>query len=250
MALDEYNFIFTTNLEPYASNDQIMRLNPRGDDVMANMNAYITLSGDQTFRGFGSQSGPSQFIDVIARPNGMVSTLDQTRGRVYTYDSEGSLLYVFSGMGNIEGMTRRPVAIEIIGDDILVLDNHLGRILQFTPTEYGALINEAIEKRYQGDEAGAVDAWRRLVALDENFSLAWAGIGRSLLAEGDNAAAMYYLRRGMDLVHYSIAFRRNRMDVMQNALPHVFSVGTALIGLFFAYKIVRFVKKRLTEVEA
>ncbi|MCL2204629.1 MAG: gluconolactonase [Defluviitaleaceae bacterium] len=247
MALDEYNFIFTTNLEPWGSNNQVMRLNPRGEDVLLNINENVTVSGDQRFRTFGSLAGPSQLIDIIARPGGMISALDRTRGRVYTYDSEGNLLYVISGWGHMEGMTRRPVALEMLGDDIIILDAHHGRIVQFTPTEYGALINEAIYLRYTGDEIGAVYAWRRLVALDENFQLAWAGIGRSMLAEGNNAAAIYYLRRGMDMVHFSIAFRRHRLEVMQGILPTVFNVGTGLIGLLLVYKITKAVRRRLAD---
>jgi hypothetical protein len=247
MALDEYNFVFTTNIDPWASNNQVMRLNPRGQDVLLNINDTVSISGDQRFRGFGSQSGPSQLIDIIARPHGMYSALDRIRGRVYTYDSEGNLLYVFSGWGSLEGMTRTPVAIEVLGDDILILDSLHGRVVHFAPTEYGALINEAIAKRYDGDDAGAVDAWRRLTALDEHFELAWAGIGRSLLAEGDNAGAMYYLKRGMDLVHYSIAFRRHRLEVMQGALPVAMNVGVGLVALLVLYKIVRGVRRRLKE---
>jgi hypothetical protein len=247
MALDQYNFVYTTNIDPWGSNNQVMRLNPRGQDVLFNINDNVSISGDQLHRTFGSLSGPSQLIDIIARPNGMYSALDRTRGRVYTYDSEGNLLYVFSGWGNMEGMTRRPVALEMLGDDIIILDAHQGRISHFTPTEYGALINSAIALRYQGDEAGAVEAWRRLTALDENFQLAWAGIGRSMLAEGNNAAAMYYLRRGMDMMHYSIAFRRHRLEVMQNILPTVFNVGTGLLALLVVYKVVKRVKRRVAE---
>jgi hypothetical protein len=254
IALDQYNFVFTTNIEPWGTNNQIMRLNPRGQDVLFNINDTVAVSGDQRYRvvGFGPMAGPSQLIDIIARPYGMYTALDRVRGRVYTYDSEGNLLYVFSGSGDhttrlMEGMTRRPVSVEMLGEDILVLDAHIGRVLHFTPTEYGALINEAIAKRYRGDEVGAVDAWRRLTALDENFQLAWAGIGRSKLAEGDNQAAMYYLRRGMDTVHYSIAFRRHRMEVMQGVLPTVFTVGTSLVGLLIAYKIFKVIKRRVAE---
>ncbi|MCL2364148.1 MAG: NHL repeat-containing protein [Defluviitaleaceae bacterium] len=252
MAIDQYNFVFTTNFDAWGTANQVMRLNPRGEDVIFNLNENVTISGDQRHRTMGEMSGPTQLIDVIARPNGMFSALDRTRGRVYTYDSEGNLLYVFSGMtgsgwGTIEGMTRRPVALEMLGDDIIVLDGHQGRILQFTPTEYGALINEAIARRYNGDELGAVYIWRQLVALDANFELAWAGIGRSMLAAGDNAAARYYLRRGMDMVHYSIAFRRHRMEIMQDILPVVFNVATALMGLFIVYKIVKVVKRRVAE---
>jgi hypothetical protein len=68
-----------------------------------------------------------------------------------------------------------------------------------------------------------------------------------MLAEGNNAAALYYLRRGMDMVHYSIAFRRHRLDVMQRILPNVFTAGTVLIGLGIAYSIFKRIKRRVAE---
>ena len=112
----------------------------------------------------------------------MYSTLDSTRGRVFTYDSEGNLLYVFSGTGNIQGMARRPVSIEMYGENLLMLDAGRNQVIEFAPTEYGRLINTAIQMRYDGHDAAAVGAWQELVRLDENFALAWSGIGRSLLA--------------------------------------------------------------------
>jgi hypothetical protein len=241
MAIDDYGFIFTTNLQPWASDDQVMRLNPRGEDVIVNFNEEVGINGDQSFRPTGAElAGPSRFEDVIARPHGKFSTLDVTRGRVYTYDSEGNMLYVFSGRvtgGTLHGMSDRPVAIESIGDDIMILDAGRGRILYFEPTEYGRLINSAIAARYRGDEEEAVSYWRELVQLDENYIMAWSGIGRALLVAGENEEAMYYLERGMDFHHYSIAFRRHRIEVMHGALPTVLSGGLAFVFLFAGMKI-------------
>jgi hypothetical protein len=73
-----------------------------------------------------------------------------------------------------------------------------------------------------------VEYWRQLVEIDENFSLAWSGIGRSYLAAGENAQAMYYLERGMDVRYYSVAFRRNRLDVMQDTLPNMMTGGLVI----------------------
>jgi DNA-binding beta-propeller fold protein YncE len=134
MALDQYNFVFTTNLEPWGSANQVMRLNPRGEDVLNNINDNVTIAGDQNFRSMGPLAGPSQLIDIIARPHGMFTALCQVRNRLYTYDNEGNLLYVFGGTGNILGMTSRPVAIEMLGEDILVLCAWTNRITQFSPT--------------------------------------------------------------------------------------------------------------------
>ncbi|MCL1863762.1 MAG: gluconolactonase [Defluviitaleaceae bacterium] len=243
MDIDEYGFVFTTHVETWHLNNQVMRLNPRGEDVLVNFNANVVINGDQGWREAGAMAGPSVFTDVIARPHGMYSALCSNRGRVYTYDSEGNLLYVFGGTGSLQGMTRRPVSIEMLGDDILLLDAQgRGRIIHYQPTEYGRLINTAIAMRYDGFERYATAYWRELVRLDENFALAWAGIGRSLLSAGDNYNAMYYLQRGMDVRHFSVAFQRNRLDVMQGTLPNILTSGMVLFGLYISFKVYRRIK--------
>ncbi|MCL1884537.1 MAG: gluconolactonase [Defluviitaleaceae bacterium] len=244
MDIDEYGFVFTTHVETWHLNNQVMRLNPRGEDVLVNFNDNVVINGDQGFRDMGPMSGPSVFIDVVARSHGRYTALDSVRGRIYTYCSEGNLLYVFGGMGNLEGMARRAISIETIGEDFLLLDAHeRGRIIHFTPTEYGRLINTAIKLRYDGHERRAVSYWRELVTLDENFALAWSGIGRSMLAYGDNAAAMYYLRRGMDVRYFSVAFRRNRLDVMQGTLPNIMTGGMVILGLYLGAKVFLRIKR-------
>ncbi|MDR0273697.1 MAG: gluconolactonase [Clostridiales bacterium] len=244
MDIDRYGFVYTTHVENNPLNNQVMRLNPRGEDVLVNFNENVVINGDQGWRNVGERMGPSIFVDVIARSHGMYSTLCSVRGRIYTYDSEGNLLYVFAGPGNLEGMTRRPVTIEVIGDDFLLLDAHgHGRIIQYAPTDYGNLINSAISLRYDGHEQQAVEIWRQLTVLDENFALAWSGIGRSMLAAGNNVGAMEHLEHGMDIRYYSVAFRRNRIDVMQQALPNFLTAGMVLVAFYAGYRIFRSIKK-------
>jgi len=252
MSMDEYGFVFTSHVENWHLNNQIMRLNPRGEDVLRNFNdPRVIINGDQGWRDTGPLSGPSVLTDVVARSHGRYSALCNTRGRIFTYDSEGNLLYVFSGTGSLEGMTRGAVSIETFGEDILILDRiGRGRIVHFEPTEYGRLINTAIQWRYDGqhggvidgEEVSAVDLWRRIAQIDENFSLAWSGIGRAYLARGENATAMYYLERGMDIRYYSVAFRRNRLDVMQDILPTIMTGGMIFIVLMMGINIFRKVK--------
>jgi len=248
MDIDEYGFIFTTNLVGVAgaaSSDFVMRLNPRGEDVLVNFNENVRINGDQNWRSFGALGGPSVFVDIAAISHGMYVALDSARGRVYTYDNEGNVLHVVGGTGALQGMMRRAVSIAVINDDYLVLDAHgRGRIVHFTPTEYGALISTAIRARYDGDNATAVEAWHRLVEIDENFALAWSGIGRAALAAGDNIQAMYYLRRGMDIRYYSVAFRRNRLDVMQDTLPNVLTAGAILAGVIVVARLVLRIRKK------
>lgn len=50
---------------------------------------------------------------------GMYSVLDSKRGRVFTYDSQGNLLYIFGGRGDQKGQFNQPCALIYNGDEIL-----------------------------------------------------------------------------------------------------------------------------------
>jgi tetratricopeptide (TPR) repeat protein len=221
----------------------IQRLNPRGEDVLQNFNDNVEIIGTQLFRGGGHLSGPSIFTCVTARSHGRYTVLDSVRGRIYTYDSEGNLLYAFAGTGNIVGMTRNPVAIEAVGESLLLLDGHRGQIIYFEETLYGYLINRAIKYRYDGELAQAVVKWRQLLDIDSHFMLAHSGIGQSLLAAGEHYRAMEYLRRGMNVRYYSVALRRHRNDVMQESLNYILTGGLVVALGFAGFKTSKRLRK-------
>ena len=235
--VDEYGFVFATHLGTGPGN-RVMRLNPRGNNVIRNFNPSVTISGDQrTFR-----VANSSFVDVTARDNGMFSVLDSTRNRVFTYDSEGNLLYVFGGEGEVMGMMRTPVAIGAVNDSVLVLDSARGRLVYFEPTEYGALINQAVGMLYTGDEAYSLDIWRQILHLNEFNSLALIGIGRAHLVDGNYALAMDYLRGSMDLRYFSRALIRRRQEFVETYLPPFLTGVMVLVGLLIVRSLYRNVK--------
>lgn len=242
--LDEDGFIYTTNVDNSAA-DTIKRLNPSGNDVLKKK-AEGTVSGDLLFRPFGLYSGATRFTDIAVNQVGIYSGIDTTRGRIFTYDHEGNLLYIFGGLGNQVGTFKKPAAIEYQGDKIIVLDQERGELVVFRTTRYGQLINEAVTLRYNGDEEKAVVLWEEVLKLDANFELAYVGIGKSLLAKGDNKAAMEYLKLGMDQKHYSLAYKRHRNEVLKSNLGYGLS---GLIGLVFVVSVSKIVKKKRTRSE-
>ena len=172
----------------------------------------------------------------------MYSLLDSRRGRIFTYDYEGNLLYIFGGMGQQAGTFRQPTAIATQENRVLALDAVRNELITFDQTLYGELINKAVSLRYDGDEAKAVETWREVLVLNENFELANAGIGKAYLTAGDNATAMYYLKLGMDRQHYSIAFRRWRNDMLKDNIEWIL---TGAVGGILAFVIIRaIIKKR------
>lgn len=182
-------------------------------------------------------------MDVVYRENGIYSCLDRKRGRVFTYDHEGNLLYIFGGLGTQTGTFSLPVAVEDIGGRLVVLDATRAEIICFEETEYGSLINEAVSLRYEGDETEAVALWERVLELDENNELANTGIGKAYLTAGDYVQAMKYLELGMNRDYYSIAYRRYRNAKLIDNASYLLSGLAVVIVAWMIFKQVRKKKK-------
>lgn len=242
---DKDGFLYTTNIDSKGSRS-VRLLNPKGQDVIQT-NDRVTLSGDLFWRDYGEYSGASRITDVVDRGSGMFSILDSLRGRIFTYDQEGNLLYIFGGLGTQVGTFRLPTAIEAMGDKLYVLDAGRNAILTFTETRYGALINDAVSLRYDGDESLAVKKWEEVLKLDSNFEQAYIGIGKAYLSAGDNKKAMEYLKLGMDKEYYSIAYKRYRNELLTDNLEYVLTGG---IITFLAVTMWKKFRKRRSQHES
>ncbi|MDR0397483.1 MAG: NHL repeat-containing protein [Oscillospiraceae bacterium] len=235
--VDPYGFVYASNMDPQGQK-AVRRLNPKGEDV-AIAGVSGNLGGDLRVASDGPYSGVSRIVDVAYQGRGIYSLLDSQRGRVFTYDREGNLLYIFGGLGSQAGTFRSPAAIEYAKDGsgtLFALDYVRGDITVFRPTEYGALINEAVGLRFDGDETLAVGKWREALRLNENLELANAGIGKAYLAAGDNRNAMRYLKLGMSRYYYSIAFRRYRNEILKANLGWALTAAAALAVVVIAIR--------------
>ena len=237
--VDPDGFVYASNIDANGLQG-VRRLNPKGEDVIKK-GVNENVGGDLWIDGNTDFSGPSQFTDVVYRDNGIYSCLDRKRGRIFTYDHEGNLLYIFGGMGTQSGTFQMPVAIENVGSDLVVLDATNANITFFKETEYGRLINEAVGLRYDGDEAQAVELWQKVLQLDENNELANTGIGKAYLTAGDYELAMYYLELGMARDYYSVAYRRYRNNFL-TANANLFL--TVILVVIIAWVIWLQIKKR------
>ena len=241
MDVDSGGFIYATNIDSEGI-QAVRRLNPQGKDVIQK-GENENVCGDVGFGTYGDYSGPSEITDVVYRGRGMYSLLDRKRGRIFTYDKEGNLLYIFGGLGSQEGTFTTPVAIEQVNGQILVLDAYYGAIMKFSQTEYGSLINEAVGLRYDGDETKAISIWEQVLRLDENNELANSGIGKAYLTAGENQKAMKYLKLGMNRKYYSIAWKRYRNEILTENMNLIMSGVILLILLILIYK--KILKKRI-----
>ena len=227
--VDDEGFVYASNKDTDGL-QAVRRLNPKGEDVIRK-GPLGNLGGDRVFGSVGNYAGPSQIVDVVYRGHGIYSLLDGRRGRIFTYDHEGNLLYIFGGIGTQAGTFQTPTAIEQLDSRLLVLDSQQGNLTVFAQTEYGSLINRAVSLRFDGDESQAVPLWQEVLRLDEINELANTGIGKAYLSAGDNENAMLYLRRGMNREYYSVAFKRWRNDRLRNNISLILSGVIAAVIL-------------------
>ncbi len=234
MEIDEDGFIYATNIDSKGV-QSIRRLNPKGEDVIQK-SAKERLSGDLNWRYMGDYSGPSRIVDVVIRNQRIYSAVDAQRGRVFTYDHEGNLLYIFGGIGTQMGTFTRPVAIESLGDNMLVLDSAKNSIMVFAVTEYGDCINKAVGFRYDGNETESVSYWNKVLELDTNNELANLGLGKAYLASGDNKGAMSYFEKAKNRHYYSISYKRYRNELLKRNLRYCFTTVVVITVGFYLVK--------------
>lgn len=223
--IDERGFIYATVTDgEIRYTEAIRRLNPSGEDVMRRMGFHPPIGdyGSALLDQHGEATlASSLLVDVIARENGIYSALDQRRGRVFTYDANGNLLYVFGGIGNSFGTFQSPEALAELAGKMLVLDRGTNMITVFEPTDYAKAIHAAIAYYHDDDWDSSVVEWEKVKQMNVNLDVAHTGIGRAQFREDQFAAAMESFRLGEDRENYSKAFALYRREVIYNSFNKV-----------------------------
>ena len=236
--VDREGFIFVTNASPSPQVEALRRLNAMGSDILIR-NGVHPIVGDITTGTAAGISGPSRFIDVTSLPNETFVAFDRTRGRMFKYDFQGNLLYVFGGRGNREGMFMLPAALCSMGYALYALDAHSGAVTRFDLTEYGVLINDAMALYRMGRYDESLVYWHEVLRVNGNFGIAYIGIARALLRQGYYREAMRYFRLNDDFVGYGRAFGFYRRQWMEEN----FAIFVVIIAtLFIVPPVVRKVR--------
>lgn len=139
--------------------------------------------------------------------DGFITVTDSTRARVFQYDQNSNLLYAFGGQANQYGTFQSPVAVDSVGDRLLVLDAGAGCLHVFTPTSFGANVRKAILLYNDGQYEEAMEPWEDILAEDANYELANVGMGKIYEQTGEYDKAMEYYRRGNYRTGYSDTFK-------------------------------------------
>jgi hypothetical protein len=212
LVLDTDGFIYVTNST--GQTDPVRRLNAMGQDILIR-NGYEEPVGDIAFGNAGGINGRSRFIDVAAFSNDSYACFDRTRGRIFMYDFQGNLLYAFGGIGNREGSFLQPVGIANMGDTIYALDSRAASITRFDLTIYGQKINDALNEYRAGRYESSAVLWEDVLKMNGNYDLAYIGIGRAALRQGEYQKAMRYYKLKHYREGYGKAFQLYRKQWME-----------------------------------
>lgn len=191
----------------------IRRLNPKNIDVLVR-NGSLPPAGDyikDTSKEDGGNA--SRFIDISIRNDGTYCALDSTRGRVFSYNSNGDLLYVFGNINDTKTAFERPVNLCWWNENIVVVDTGNQTIKIFSPTEYAKLIDKAISAEKIGEYETSFSYWQKLLEMHQGNDLAYLGIGKQEMRDGNYVEAMKWFKRADNATYYSKAFKLYRKEV-------------------------------------
>ena len=264
------NMIYTTSYALYnesgvLTNDNVMikKINPSGTDVLRR-NGYTKPKGDNTY--FKSNDtngtyGPSKLDAIAVNDYGAYTVVDSARGRLFTYDNEGNLLYISGtgGSGDVSSNTQidkitSPVAVQYLGENVLVLDSRRQAIIIFEPTEIAKVINKAVSCEYEGRAdgetledgtyvPGAYDYWKQVILLNANYEYAYVGIGKHYLNNKEYKLALENFKLGYDRLYYGKAYKQYRDSIIKKNFAWVAITLFVLIVGIAIFKRIR--KKKL-----
>ena len=264
IAIDSKNFVWITAnsmdstdmLAHITSGDSatapVKRLNPSGDDVLVR-NGIWAPAGDVV----DFMDDVSSIVDVaIKGDTGVYTLVDDKTNKLFTYDSEGNLLYAFGGSGSQLGVFTLITSAVYQGTDLLVLDKTTGNITRFKQTAYAEQIEVALNadaaREYEKSEA----AWQYVQKLNSNFDLAYIGLAKSYMrsaaqAEGAQAKELYqkameYYKLARDTEGYSKAFKDYRSLYVRDNILLVLAVPIVIcVALYFAFRAINKVNEKL-----
>ena len=246
LCLDSEDMLFSLTAETDSNTGQVRRLSPSGDNILTYTPFYWSMNADSY--PFGDSFGyadlmgyyhSTAFTDLTVDDNGLIYVLDRTYGKIFVYDENCNSLSIFGsgfGDGTQKGAFVQPVALDTVGEDIVVLDKNKQTLTVFEPTDFGRLISQAVRLNNEGEYEQAYPLWEEIIRQDRNFTLAYSGIAKGLYVQGDYSGAMTYAKTGKDRGTYSMAFQEVRQEFMTANFPWIFLLVIVLVGgvVFFA----------------
>ena len=224
----------------------VKMLNTNGDEIMKR-NGFWPPAGEVDFSTGSTDeiTGVSTVTDVAIGEEGTWSIIDAKRQRIYTYDSNGNLLFAFGDVGTMLGNLTSIEAITYQGTNMLVLDKTSCAITVFKRTEYGNILVEAIAAENDQDFKLAINKWTEVLKRNSNFDAAYVGIGQAMYREGQYKESLQYFEAAYDTDNWSKSFQEIRKQAMSKYfLLLILGIVAIVVAVVFFNKFITKVNKK------
>ena len=218
----------------------VKKLNSTGHEIMKR-NGFFDPGGEVDV--FYAKD-VSKITDVALGPEGMWTILDYKRSKLFTYDQQGNLLFAFGDGGEYgqggellgNGESIQSITYQTIGDTsyLLVLDetndtSNKFKLVVYSPTEYCETIINALRNQNEHDYDSSIRYWQDVLTKNNNFDLAYIGIGKALFSQGKYKEAYEVLQNAYETAYASKAFAEVRKDVIGGWIILIVVAAVALI---------------------
>ncbi len=242
-----------------ADHSPVKKLNANGDEILKR-NGFFDCGGEVNVKRSSMTNnifGVSKIADVAIGPEGTFTLLDKKRSKLFTYDSNGQLLFAFGdfselyqngalNQGKALAMDYQKVTEEdgTVTYNLLVMDVETRTITVFTRTDYGDLLIQALAHENARDYEASAQDWQDIIGANNNFDAAYVGVGRALYYQGKYDEAMEYLKAAKETTYYAQASSAKSQDRMVKypILPLVYVVIAIVIIVLFV-KLMTYAKR-------
>ena len=264
ITIDEYGFVYATiKIEDEARQiaalksrnadySPVKKLNSAGIEIMKR-NGFFDPGGEVITNKFLNSLGASSIVDVAVGKEGTWSIIDEKRSRIFTYDQNGNLLFAFGDMGDQFGNIAdiNAITYQTVEDEsgnkknyLLAIDGAGGKskLIVYAATVYCDTIMSALACENNNDYDGSMYYWQEVLKRNNNFDLAYIGIGKALYNKGEYKEAMEMFSYAYETTQYAKAFAEIRKEIIGKWLLPIAVLVIAVIVLFL--KLLGWAKKK------
>ena len=218
----------------------VKKLNSTGHQIMKR-NGFFDPGGEVDI--FYAKE-VSKISDVALGPEGIWTILDYKRSRLFTYDQQGNLLFAFGDGGQYgqggellgNGENIKAITYQQVGDTwyLLTIDettdtSNKFKLNVYAPTEYCETILSALRNQNEHDYSTSIQYWEDVLTKNNNFDLAYIGIGKALFSQGKYDEAYKILQNAYETQYASKAYAEMRKDFIGKWILPILIVAIGLI---------------------
>lgn len=235
-----------------ASDSPVKKLNSQGVEIMKR-NGFFDPGGEVVKKA----EAVSQIVDVAIGQEGSWTILDQSRSRFFTYDQGGNLLFAFGDNGDQLGNGQKfnSITYQVFEQEdpddpektikqyrLVALDGGSNKITVYTPTKYCDTIVSALRNQNEHNYSESIIYWQEVLTQNNNFDLAYIGIGKALYNQGKYEESMEMLAKAYETENYAMAFKEVRTNIIGK---WILLVGALLIAaIIFLFRFLGYAKKK------